>query len=386
LTGALAGCSILLEIDIASLRMGWLTFVGILMAIIASEFNKILNCLWLLITTALLIRFFSKNLFFFYILFEFSIVPILLIVVFFGAQPERLSARFYLLIYTRLFSLPLLVLVIIVNSIFIEPKQRYFSIIIIIIIYCPFLVKIPVMGLHYWLPKAHVEARTRGSIILAGLLLKLGSYGVFRLSLLFYRIPKNTTILWLWLVLLSSFITIIQSDIKKLIAYRSVVHITLIIITIFTDLYKVRIILLISLAHGGASIMLFLIKGAIRRMRGSRLITLLVQEESFSWTVYLGGAALLINSSMPPATSFFPELLLIFCTIKENPINFLIFVVISLVVCYYNILILKRFLQTKTLGRGQALALFRYSVLLAYGALISFTFIFWIAFFFKRIN
>jgi NADH:ubiquinone oxidoreductase subunit 4 (subunit M) len=180
----------------------------------------------------------------------------------------------------------------------------------------------------------------------------------------------------LWLVLLSSFITIIQSDIKKLIAYRSVVHITLIIITIFTDLYKVRIILLISLAHGGASIMLFLIKGAIRRMRGSRLITLLVQEESFSWTVYLGGAALLINSSMPPATSFFPELLLIFCTIKENPINFLIFVVISLVVCYYNILILKRFLQTKTLGRGQALALFRYSVLLAYGALISFTFIF----------
>lgn len=332
------------------------------MAIIASEFNKILNCLWLLITTALLIRFFSKNLFFFYILFEFSIVPILLIVVFFGAQPERLSARFYLLIYTRLFSLPLLVLVIIVNSIFIEPKQRYFSIIIIIIIYCPFLVKIPVMGLHYWLPKAHVEARTRGSIILAGLLLKLGSYGVFRLSLLFYRIPKNTTILWLWLVLLSSFITIIQSDIKKLIAYRSVVHITLIIITIFTDLYKVRIILLISLAHGGASIMLFLIKGAIRRMRGSRLITLLVQEESFSWTVYLGGAALLINSSMPPATSFFPELLLIFCTIKENPINFLIFVVISLVVCYYNILILKRFLQTKTLGRGQALALFRYSV------------------------
>jgi len=119
------------------------------------------------------------------------------------------------------------------------------------------MVKIPVIGLHYWLPKAHVEASTRGSIILAGLLLKLGCYGIYRYVRILLKIPTLLTWLWLVLTILAGLVTLIQSDVKKLIAYSRVVHITLLMIAVYTDINILRILLLVSLAHGGASILLF---------------------------------------------------------------------------------------------------------------------------------
>jgi NADH-ubiquinone oxidoreductase chain 4 len=133
-------------------------------------------------------RFAVSNLFAFYILFELSLVPILLMIIFWGRQPERLSAGLYFLIYTRSFSIPFIVVIIAVYP------QIYFFFLgsrlstsswLGIFLIIPFLVKIPIIGLHFWLPKAHVEARTRGSMILAGLLLKLGRYGALRVVLIF---------------------------------------------------------------------------------------------------------------------------------------------------------------------------------------------------------
>jgi NADH:ubiquinone oxidoreductase subunit 4 (subunit M) len=120
------------------------------------------------------------------------------------------------------------------------------------VILIPFLVKIPVFGLHFWLPKAHVEASTRGSMILAGLLLKLGRYGVTQMFFIVKLVSAKISLtFWLLISLISRIVTLTQTDIKKLIAYRRVTHITFLILGI-TRGGKIIIlrVLITSLAHG----------------------------------------------------------------------------------------------------------------------------------------
>jgi len=160
-----------------------------------------------------------------------------------GYQPERLQASVYFLFYTLFGSLPLLILIF-----FLYKKNGSFSfdfmsmelgvtgvfqVIFFVFIILAFLIKMPIYLFHLWLPKAHVEAPVAGSIILAGVLLKLGGYGlcrvIFILSSYLYLFGVYVIGLRLAAIVFVGFVCCRLNDLKALIAYSSVAHIGLVL-------------------------------------------------------------------------------------------------------------------------------------------------------------
>lgn len=242
---------------------------------------------WVLLIL-LIIFFLSLDLILFYFLFEVSLIPTFLIIIYWGNNPERLRASFYLIIYILLISFPLLIYIFKINLYGLTIKFNLIEIMIriyefrfweYIIIYMAFFIKIPIYIFHIWLPKAHVEAPVYGSIILAGILLKIGRYGLIRLLrvLVKSRLKFNYLFLRVRLVgrLLIRIVCLIQIDIKRLVAYSSVVHMNIILCSLMT-LFKIgflrRYILIIS--HGLCSSGLFYIVNIYYRRTFSRLLIL----------------------------------------------------------------------------------------------------------------
>lgn len=187
----------------------------------------------------LLLTFSCINIFLFYVFFERSLIPTLFLILGWGYQPERLQAGLYLLFYTLFASLPLLIgLFYIINNfyslnfIFLINFNIENFILYLFLVFA-FLVKIPIFLVHLWLPKAHVEAPVSGSIILAGVLLKLGGYGLIRVFPIIINISLKLNIFWIILSLVGGFLVRIiclrQIDLKALVAYSSVAHISLVI-------------------------------------------------------------------------------------------------------------------------------------------------------------
>jgi len=241
----------------------------------SNELKTIINA----ILFSSMVFFSTTNIFVFIFFYEIILIPILIIIWGWGYQYERIQAIIYLLLYISNFSL------ISYFFLFLNLRKNSFSSIYdIIFIYTRnsrsfialllFLVKIPIFSLHLWLPKAHVEAPTIGSIQLAGVLLKLGGYGIKRFITLFKTNSNNNIfVILLFFLLTLAVVTIFQRDNKKFIAYISITHINFLLFFIFISTDKgSEVLSLISLSHGICSSSLFFIVGNIYIVSKTRIL------------------------------------------------------------------------------------------------------------------
>nr|YP_010480578.1 NADH dehydrogenase subunit 4 [Aspergillus coremiiformis]UVN15341.1 NADH dehydrogenase subunit 4 [Aspergillus coremiiformis] len=242
----------------------------------------------LLLESLLLAVFLVLDVLLFYIFFESILPPLFLLIGLFGSS-NKVRASFYLFLYTLLGSLFMLLSIIAMSSImgttdFDALSKANFNYITQLFlfygIFIAFAVKTPVIFLNTWLLKAHVESPLSGSIILAGIVLKLSLYGIFRLIL--PLLPKayiNYTyviyVIGVITILYASFSTLRTIDIKELIAYSSVSHAAVYLIGAFSNTIQgIEGSILLGLAHGFVSSGLFICAGGILYDRSStRLIT-----------------------------------------------------------------------------------------------------------------
>lgn len=287
-----------------------------------NQFYNLFILIVLLLLLFLFCTFASMNLFVFYLFFEISLIPTLILIVGWGYQPERIQAGTYLLFYTIFASLPILI------SIFFYYKNNnsldLFLInksindfILYICMNIVFFIKIPIYFVHLWLPKAHVEAPVSGSIILAGVILKLGGYGLLRLIVVFLEIGLKINFIFIIISIIGgvfvSLICLRQTDIKSLIAYSSVAHIGLVLSGILTlNFWGICGALVIILAHGLCSSGLFCLANISyeRLLRRSLYLNKglinIIPSLSLWWFLLVSS-----NMAAPPSLNLLGEIILI---------------------------------------------------------------------------
>jgi NADH-quinone oxidoreductase subunit M len=231
-----------------------------------------------LLMEALMIGTFSaQDLFLFYVFFEGGLIPMFLIIGIWGGA-ERIKASYKFFLYTLLGSVLMLIAMIYMagtahtTSIpalmafdFSKSAQTW----LFLAFLASFAVKLPMWPVHTWLPDAHVQAPTAGSVILAGVLLKLGGYGFIRFSLPMFPDGSAQFVPLMFVlsgvtVVYTSFVALVQSDMKKLIAYSSVAHMGFVTFGLFAmNRQGIEGAMIVMLSHGLVSGALFLVVGVV---------------------------------------------------------------------------------------------------------------------------
>nr|YP_009509573.1 NADH dehydrogenase subunit 4 [Tubuca capricornis]AUN44990.1 NADH dehydrogenase subunit 4 [Tubuca capricornis] len=302
----------------------------------AKKFFSMFILVNLFLLLSLVITFSSLNYLLFYISFEMSLIPTLILILGWGYQPERIQAGVYMLFYTLTLSLPLLGSLLYLsfseNSLIILLMKPFMSVDYGCLIWyfssiMAFLVKLPMYMFHLWLPKAHVEAPVAGSMILAGVLLKLGGYGLIRILVLFQKVSMSFSWLWVSISLFGgvfvSLMCLRQVDMKSLIAYSSVVHMSLVLcgLMIFSW-WGLMGSVVVMVGHGLCSSGLFCLANMVYERVGSR--SLLISKGLLSFMPSMGLWWFLLsvsNMAAPPSLNLLGEINLIITLISWSKLS-----------------------------------------------------------------
>lgn len=267
-----------------------------------------MSILFTILTRSVALAIKTKSWLLFYVFYEFRIIPITLIIFIYGYQPEKLQASIFFILYTVAGRLPLLLFIIYNNTSF-----YLMTALLTLPITLGFMVKTPLFLLHAWLPKAHVEAPVGGSIVLAGVLLKLGTYGL----LLFLPAVVKFNSLLIFYFRLSLFgcsvcalICLRQGDLKLLIAYSSVVHIGVVNMGLISGTetgYSCALLMVIS--HGFCSPFLFAFSSWLYISSHSRLMV--NNASAFPMISAILFLLLSLNIRVPPRLSVWSEVFIV---------------------------------------------------------------------------
>jgi proton-translocating NADH-quinone oxidoreductase chain M len=290
---------------------------------------------FLVLETLMIAVFCTLDLLLFYVFFESVLIPMFIIIGVWGSRERKIRAAYQFFLYTLFGSVLMLLAILLIffqtgttdlqillSTEFSERRQ----LLLFLAFFASFAVKVPMVPVHIWLPEAHVEAPTAGSVILAGILLKLGTYGFLRFSIpmfpeaSLYFAPLIYS-MSLIAIVYTSLTTLRQIDLKKIIAYSSVAHMNFVTIGLFSlNAQGIEGSLLLMLSHGLVSPALFLCVGVLYDRHKTRILK------------YYGGCVhtmpvfsaiflffTLANINLPGTSSFVGEFLVLVGVFQNNP-------------------------------------------------------------------
>nr|AKS04003.1 NADH dehydrogenase subunit 4 [Spadella cephaloptera] len=280
----------------------------------------------------------TKNMMVLYALFELSLVPTLFIIFMFGYQPEKLVACLYFALYTVVCSIPFFLLVIW------SPKSIFLFYVSnpTLPLVMAFLVKTPLYLFHIWLPKAHVEAPVSGSMVLASVLLKLGSYGLLLFAIDINNSTVMTMVLWISILGMVScgFSCMRSNDLKSLVAYSSVSHMAVVTMGVVVGT-KISLLssLMMMIAHGLTSPMMFAVCNSLYMSSHSRTILLNKGLNSVSLLGFSLVFILSTNLAVPPSINLWSEMYVMMSIISTSALLSPFFMVFLFIGLAYNLYI-----------------------------------------------
>ena len=297
--------------------------------------NSLFYIVLFLILEAFLILVFSiLDILLFYVSFESVLIPMFLIIGIWGSRERKIKAGYYFFLYTLFGSVFMLLGIMYLYSAsgstcYMALLHMVFDfdlqVILFLAFFIAFAAKIPMFPVHIWLPEAHVEAPTAGSVLLAGILLKLGGYGFLRFSIaLFPQATEYFTPFVLTLsvlgILYASLTTLRQIDLKRIIAYSSVAHMNMVMVGLFSDnLQGIEGAVFLMLGHGVVSSALFLIVGVLYDRHHTRLlmyyggVTQIMPIFSLFFLIFTLG-----NIALPGTSNFVGEFLVLAGIIQQS--------------------------------------------------------------------